>query len=83
VADEKSQSCLCEYYHTTTGGGFFFVSEDDGQTWHPAMRNMPARLITYSILQDSQTLMSFTWNKFGRVSIDGSRSFLGSSVDRD
>ena len=40
--------------NTTTGGGFFFVSEDGGQTWHPAMRNMPARLITYSILQDAQ-----------------------------
>jgi len=40
--------------NTTTGGGFFFVSEDSGQTWHPAMRNMPARLITYSILQDAQ-----------------------------
>lgn len=40
--------------NTTTGGGFFFVSEDSGQTWHPAMRNMPSRLITYSILQDAQ-----------------------------
>jgi len=39
--------------NTTTGGGFFFVSEDGGQTWHPAMRNMPSRLITYSILQDA------------------------------
>jgi photosystem II stability/assembly factor-like uncharacterized protein len=38
--------------NTTTGGGFFFVSEDGGQSWHPAMRNMPSRLITYSILQD-------------------------------
>jgi photosystem II stability/assembly factor-like uncharacterized protein len=39
--------------NTTTGGGFFFVSEDSGQTWHPSMRSMPPRLISYSILQDS------------------------------
>lgn len=40
--------------NTTTGGGFFFVSDDGGQTWHPSMRSMPSRLITYSILQDAQ-----------------------------
>ena len=39
--------------NTTTGGGFFFVSEDNGQSWHPSMRSMPSRLITYSILQDA------------------------------
>jgi len=39
--------------NTTTGGGFFFVSEDNGQSWRPSMRNMPSRLIGYSILQDS------------------------------
>jgi photosystem II stability/assembly factor-like uncharacterized protein len=39
--------------NTTTGGGFFFVSDDSGETWHPSMRNMPPRLITYSILQDA------------------------------
>jgi photosystem II stability/assembly factor-like uncharacterized protein len=39
--------------NTTTGGGFFFVSDDNGQSWHPSMRNMPARLISYSILQDA------------------------------
>lgn len=38
--------------NTTTGGGFFFASDDGGQTWHPSMRSMPARLIGYSILQD-------------------------------
>src|SRR2546425_1279743 len=40
--------------NTTTGGGFFFVSDDSGQTWHPSMRSMPPRLISYSILQDLQ-----------------------------
>ncbi|MCA1616405.1 MAG: peptidoglycan-binding protein, partial [Acidobacteria bacterium] len=38
--------------NTATGGGFFFVSNDAGQTWQPSMRNMPSRLIAYSILQD-------------------------------
>jgi photosystem II stability/assembly factor-like uncharacterized protein len=38
--------------NTTTGGGFLFVSVNNGATWRPSMRNMPPRLITYSILQD-------------------------------
>jgi photosystem II stability/assembly factor-like uncharacterized protein len=38
--------------NTATGGGFFFVSSDGGATWLPSMRNMPPRLIGYSILQD-------------------------------
>ena len=38
--------------NTATGGGFFFVSTDGGATWLPSMRNMPPRLIAYSILQD-------------------------------
>jgi photosystem II stability/assembly factor-like uncharacterized protein len=40
--------------NTTTGGGFFFASDDGGQSWHPSMRSMPARLISYSLLQDAQ-----------------------------
>ncbi len=40
--------------NTATGGGFLFVSEDNGQTWRPSMRNMPARLITYAIVQDTE-----------------------------
>lgn len=40
--------------NTATGGGFLFASNDNGQTWRPSMRNMPPRLITYSILQDTQ-----------------------------
>lgn len=39
--------------NTTTGGGFLFVSTDNGDSWRPSMRNMPPRLITYSILQDA------------------------------
>ncbi|HLR04462.1 MAG TPA: peptidoglycan-binding protein, partial [Pyrinomonadaceae bacterium] len=38
--------------NTATGGGFFFVSSDGGANWSPSMRNMPPRLIGYSILQD-------------------------------
>jgi photosystem II stability/assembly factor-like uncharacterized protein len=40
--------------NTTTGGGFFFASDDSGQTWHPSMRSMPSRLISYTMLQDGQ-----------------------------
>ncbi|MDQ6652259.1 MAG: peptidoglycan-binding protein, partial [Acidobacteriota bacterium] len=40
--------------NTTTGGGFMFLSTDNGETWRPSMRNMPSRLITYSILQDAR-----------------------------
>ena len=40
--------------NTTTGGGFFFVSNDGGSTWQPSMRNMPPRLIGYTILQDER-----------------------------
>jgi photosystem II stability/assembly factor-like uncharacterized protein len=40
--------------NTTTGGGFFFVSSDGGASWQPSMRNMPARLIGYSLLQDER-----------------------------
>src|SRR6266480_4755163 len=40
--------------NTSTGGGFFFVSSDGGASWQPSMRNMPPRLIAYSILQDER-----------------------------
>jgi len=40
--------------NTATGGGFFFVSDDNGESWHPSMRSMPSRLITYAILQDAR-----------------------------
>ncbi|HSE33636.1 MAG TPA: YCF48-related protein [Pyrinomonadaceae bacterium] len=40
--------------NTATGGGFFFVSTDNGESWRPSMRNMPPRVITYAILQDTR-----------------------------
>jgi len=40
--------------NSSTGGGFFFVSTDGGTSWQPSMRNMPPRLIGYSILQDER-----------------------------
>lgn len=40
--------------NTATGGGFFFVSNDNGESWRPSMRSMPARLITYAIIQDTR-----------------------------
>src|SRR5688500_16834030 len=40
--------------NTATGGGFFFVSNDNGESWRPAMRSMPSRLITYAIVQDTR-----------------------------
>ena len=40
--------------NTTTGGGFFFVSNDGGATWQPSMRNLPNRLISYSMVQDER-----------------------------
>ena len=40
--------------NTTTGGGFMFISNDGGSSWQPSMRNMPPRLIGYSILQDER-----------------------------
>ena len=55
VADwEQLNRIYAATINTATGGGFLFVSNDNGETWRPSMRNMPARLITYSILQDVQ-----------------------------
>jgi photosystem II stability/assembly factor-like uncharacterized protein len=49
---EKPGRIYATTINTATGGGFFFVSNDGGVTWQPSMRNMPPRLISYSILQD-------------------------------
>ncbi|MCM3902330.1 MAG: YCF48-related protein, partial [Pyrinomonadaceae bacterium] len=55
VADrEMPNRIYATTINTATGGGFLFVSNDNGQSWRPSMRNMPPRLITYSILQDHQ-----------------------------
>jgi photosystem II stability/assembly factor-like uncharacterized protein len=51
---EKPGRIYATTINTTTGGGFFFVSNDNGQSWQPSMRNMPNRLIAYSILQDER-----------------------------
>lgn len=55
VADrEMPNRVYAATINTATGGGFLFVSNDNGESWRPSMRNMPSRLITYSILQDQQ-----------------------------
>ncbi|MDQ5846898.1 MAG: YCF48-related protein [Acidobacteriota bacterium] len=55
VADRETPNRIyAATINTTTGGGFLFVSTDNGETWRPSMRNMPPRLITYSILQDGR-----------------------------
>jgi photosystem II stability/assembly factor-like uncharacterized protein len=55
VADrETGNRVYATTINTTTGGGFFFVSNDGGASWQPSMRNMPPRLIGYSILQDER-----------------------------
>lgn len=51
---EKPGRIYATTINTATGGGFFFVSSDGGQSWQPSMRNMPNRLISYSILQDER-----------------------------
>lgn len=55
VADRETPNRIyAATINTATGGGFLFVSNDNGESWKPSMRNMPPRLITYSILQDEQ-----------------------------
>ena len=51
---ENSSRVYATTINTATGGGFFFVSSDGGASWQPSMRNMPPRLIGYSILQDER-----------------------------
>ena len=51
---EKPGRVYATTINTATGGGFFFVSNNGGTTWDPSMRNMPNRLISYSILQDER-----------------------------
>ena len=51
---EKPGRVYATTINTATGGGYFYVSNDAGETWQLSARNMPARLIAYSILQDAQ-----------------------------
>ena len=49
---EKPGRVYATTINTATGGGYFYVSNDAGETWQLSARNMPPRLIAYSILQD-------------------------------
>ena len=51
---EKPGRVYATTINTATGGGYFYVSNDAGETWQLSGRNMPPRLIAYSILQDAR-----------------------------
>src|SRR5829696_3010144 len=51
---EKPGRVYATTINTATGGGYFYVSNDAGETWQLSARNMPPRLIAYSILQDAE-----------------------------
>ena len=51
---EKPGRVYATTINTATGGGYFYVSNDAGETWQLSARNMPARLIAYTILQDER-----------------------------
>lgn len=52
---ERANRLYATTINTATGGGFIFVSDDGGQTWTPATRNIAVnRIIPYSILQDTK-----------------------------
>jgi hypothetical protein len=57
---EKPGRVYATTINTATGGGSFYVSNDAGETWQLSARNMPPRLIAYSILQDRATRTSST-----------------------
>ena len=50
---ERPNRVYAATINTATGGGYFYTSDDGGQSWKLSARNMPARLIAYSILQDA------------------------------
>ncbi len=51
---ERSNRLYATTINTATGGGFFYVSDDTGETWRESMRDMPSRLICFSIVQDQR-----------------------------
>lgn len=70
---EKPGRVYATTINTATGGGYFYVSDDDGQTWQLSARNMPSRLIAYTILQD---------RKDGNIIYLGTNYGLYRSTDR-
>ena len=70
---EKPGRIYATTINTATGGGYFYVSNDNGETWQLSARNMPSRLIAYSILQDE---------KDGNVIYLGTNYGLYRSTDR-
>jgi photosystem II stability/assembly factor-like uncharacterized protein len=70
---EKPGRVYATTINTATGGGYFYVSNDAGETWQLSARNMPPRLIAYSILQDA---------KDGNVIYLGTNYGLYRSTDR-
>lgn len=50
---ERSNRLYATTINTATGGGFIFISDDSGQTWVPAVKNIAInRVIPYTLLQD-------------------------------
>ena len=50
---ERSNRLYATTNNTATGGGFVFVSDDDGQSWIPSMRNLIANNdVPVTLLQD-------------------------------
>jgi photosystem II stability/assembly factor-like uncharacterized protein len=70
---EKPGRVYATTINTATGGGYFYVSNDGGETWQLSARNMPPRLIAYSILQDERD---------GNIIYLGSNYGLYRSTDR-
>lgn len=56
VADvERPNRFYATTNNTATGGGFIFISDDGGQTWNPATKNLSViRNKAFSIFQDRQ-----------------------------
>jgi photosystem II stability/assembly factor-like uncharacterized protein len=70
---EKPGRVYATTINTATGGGYFYVSNDAGETWQLSARNMPPRLIAYTILQDPRD---------GNVIYLGTNNGLYRSADR-
>jgi photosystem II stability/assembly factor-like uncharacterized protein len=50
---ERPNRYYATTYNTATGGGFVFLSDDAGETWQPAMKNLVAnRISPTALIQD-------------------------------